>query len=256
LGFIDLGDGNDLGQGGDFSDSFSGGNGDDSILGNGGNDSYNAGITADGDDTFDGGDGIDTYFALNANAAVVIDLDEGLATGASIGTDKLVSVEDASGSNFDDFLTGTDLVNALRGLGGVDNLFGAGGRDSLFGDDGNDILVGGAAGDFLSGGNDNDTFDYNTLTDSGITASTRDQIVDFVQLADEIDLSTLDANRGAKGNQAFKFVAGAFTKAGQVHAVAHGSNTLIEINTDADKAAEMTILLHGAITLNAGDFVL
>ena len=256
FGFVDLGDGNDLGQGGDFADSFSGGNGNDSILGNGGNDSFNASSTADGDDTFDGGDGIDAYFALNATAAVAIDLDEGSATGASIGNDKLVNVEDASGSGFDDFLSGNDLVNTLHGLGGVDTLFGAGGRDSLFGEDGNDILRGGAGGDFLTGGNDSDTFDYNSLADSGITASTRDQILDFVHAADEIDLSTLDANKLLKGNQAFKFVGGGFTKAGQVYAVAHGNDTLVEINIDKDKAPEMSILLHGAITLNAGDFIL
>jgi len=256
FGFVDLGDGNDLAQGGDFADSFSGGNGDDAILGNGGNDSYNAGAGTDGNDTFDGGEGIDTYFALNATAAVTIDLDEGLATGTSIGTDKLISVEDASGSNFDDFLTGNSGANNLRGGTGVDTLSGADGRDSLFGDANNDILIGGLGGDFLTGGADSDTFDYNKLKDSGLTAGTRDQILDFVHLADEIDLSTLDAVVGKVGNQAFKFVAGGFTKAGQVHAVAHGSNTLVEINIDGDKAAEMSILLHGTITLNGGDFIL
>jgi hypothetical protein len=58
------------------------------------------------------------------------------------------------------------------------------------------------------------------------------------------------------GNQAFKFVAGGFTKAGQVHAVVHGSDTLVEINIDKDKAPEMTILLHGTVALSAGDFIL
>jgi Ca2+-binding RTX toxin-like protein len=76
----------------------------------------------------------------------------------------------------------------LRGGSGVDTLFGADGRDSLFGDANNDILIGGLGGDFLTGGADADTFGYNKLTDSGITAGTRDQIFDFVHAADEIDL--------------------------------------------------------------------
>jgi Ca2+-binding RTX toxin-like protein len=144
----------------------------------------------------------------------------------------------------------------LRGGSGVDTLFGADGRDSLFGDANNDILIGGLGGDFLTGGADADTFGYNKLTDSGITAGTRDQIFDFVHAADEIDLSTLDADKGLKGNQAFKFIAGGFTKPGQVHAVAHGGETLVEINVDHDKAPEMSILLHGTITLSSGDFIL
>lgn len=103
-----------------------------------------------------------------------------------------------------------------------------------------------------------DTFDFNKVTESGTTAGTRDRIVDFEDGIDKIDLHDIDAMTFKKGNQNFHFIAGAFTSAGgEVHAFVNGAgNTVIEVNTDHDKAAEMSIVVLGTPTITAADFVL
>jgi Ca2+-binding RTX toxin-like protein len=172
FGFVDLGAGNDVGIGGDFGDGFSGGDGNDTVKGNGGNDSFGAsGSADDGNDLFDGGDGTDEYSALNAVDKVTINLEEGVAFGTSIGRDTLINVEDATGSHLDDFIFGNAGANTLFGSGGLDTMSGGAGNDTISGDAGNDIITGGAGADFLTGGADNDTFDYNKLSESGVTAA-------------------------------------------------------------------------------------
>jgi len=103
-------------------------------------------------------------------------------------------------------------------------------------------LIGGTGTDKLTGGAGNDLFKSAAYTDLGINA-TRDLITDFVVGKDKIDLSSLDAISKIAGNQAFQFVNGSFTHAGQVSY--NQSNGIVSINTDADKAAEYQIELTG-----------
>jgi serralysin len=128
------------------------------------------------------------------------------------------------------------------------------------GGDGADILIGGLGADvFDTGTNATDTFRdvirYESLKDSGTTASTRDEVYWFKHGQDKIDLSKLDANPSLKGNQAFKVVT-KFTKAlGEVKLVKSGSDTLVQIDGDKDSAVDMTILVKDA-HLTKGDFIL
>jgi Ca2+-binding RTX toxin-like protein len=69
--------------------------------------------------------------------------------GLKEGKDRLVNINGAEGSAFNDFLIGSS---------GADRLFGAGGDDSVNGGAGNDMLDGGAGGDTLIGGSGNDIF--------------------------------------------------------------------------------------------------
>jgi serralysin len=263
-GNVFMGDGNDIVFGGDGVEIVFGGVGDDTIHLGGGDDTFKADGGGDGDDFINGGDGIDTYDATLAAFGITVDLNEGLALsltpGSGIGNDHLDNIENVIGSAFADSLTGDAFANVLKGLAGIDKLVGAGGNDTLDGGDGADILTGGAGRDLLYGGGADgqiDTFDFNKVTESGITGATRDHILDFEDGFDKIDLSTIDAVVGKSGNQAFKFVAGAFTKAGQVHAfVNDAGNTVIEVNTDHDKGAEMSIVLIGNFALTGADFVL
>ena len=169
--------------------------------------------------------------------------------------------------------------DSLDGFRGDDHLQAGGGRDLLFGNHGNDVLIaqsghdtlqgglgddtlnGMGGNDVMTGGDGLDTFDYNALAESGLTEVTRDVITDFnagtnVSTIDQIDVSTIDANTGLAGNQAFVF-GGAFT-AGHIRAVQAGPNVILQLNTDADAAAEMTLQLNGVLAgnLNARDFVL
>ncbi len=156
--------------------------------------------------------------------------------------------------------TGSAYADRLCGNSAANVLNGGAGNDTLNGGAGNDLLNGGAGKDLLIGGAGSDTFDFNALSEMGITSATRDVISDFVRGLDRIDLSTLDANAALAGNQTFSApvvggtFSGAFANAGDLYFdnVAH----VLYGNTDADATAEFAILLVGASTLAATDLFL
>ncbi len=112
------------------ADNLNGGAGDDLLLGDNGDDTLTGGAGAD---VLVGGDGIDTASYGNATAFVTVNLAVNSATGADQGTGDVVTVENVTGSNFNDFLTGNKLVNVLSGGSGDDTLVGGGGADTLIG---------------------------------------------------------------------------------------------------------------------------
>ena len=71
-----------------------------------------------------------------------------------------VEIENATGSDGDDFLIGNEVNNNLQGNDGDDFLHGAQGNDNLQGGAGNDELVGGRENDVLDGGDGNDVAIY------------------------------------------------------------------------------------------------
>ena len=174
--------------------------------------------------------GADKLFAGNAGAT----LDGGL------GTDKLV---------------GGDAADLLIGGNDVDDLSGGGGVDQLKGGFGFDTMAGGVGGD---------NFFFQSNSEIGKGAGTRDVILDFTQSqADRIDLSLFDANSVLTGIQDFNFIGDAafsgaagelrfekFNKAGTAHDV-----TIISANLDGVAGAEFEIELKGLITLTATDFL-
>ncbi len=129
---------------------------------------------------------------------------------------------------------------------------------------GNDRLQGDAGRDVLNGGAGRDIFKYDFISDTGRTFATRDTILDFRHLTDDIDLRLIDANTALAGNQAFSFVGSApFTGArGQLHYQkfnppgAAGDATIVSGDVNGDKIADFSIQLKGLITLSAGDFIL
>ena len=171
--------------------------GNDRLFGNAGNDTLNGGL---GNDLLNGGTGIDTadYSHITvcgtthsgATAGVRVNLNQqGFAQNTvGAGFDTLLSIENVTGSIFNDTLIGNAGANVLKG--GL----------------GNDFLTGGAGRDILTGGSGFDTFDYNAASES-LPGLLRDVITDFVgngnAAGDRIDLSTIDANALLFGNQAF-----------------------------------------------------
>ncbi|MBY0322259.1 MAG: VCBS domain-containing protein [Reyranella sp.] len=170
--------GNDQLFGGGGNDSLFGGGGNDTLKGEAGND-YLRGES--GNDTIDGGADTDTVDYTDngfdplgpSTQGVTVNLSTGTATDNWGGTDTLIGIENANGSNFADTITGDNNSNSLSGFAGNDTLIGNGGNDGLLGGGGNDSLDGGAGNDFLrgesgndtiSGGADSDTVDY---SDSG-----------------------------------------------------------------------------------------
>jgi Ca2+-binding RTX toxin-like protein len=137
-------------KGNDGSNTISGFDGPDTIVGRGGNDHLFGAGGADllrgdaGDDELSGGPGTDTVDYSTAPSKVTVNLVPygGGSTGGA-GNDWFTTVENATGSAYDDSLTGSPDANVLLGIGGNDSLFGLGGNDKLDGGGGTDSLDGG-----------------------------------------------------------------------------------------------------------------
>jgi Ca2+-binding RTX toxin-like protein len=135
-------------------------------------------------------------------------------------------------------------------------LTGSSSGNVLIGLDGNDVLYGGNGGDTLIGGSGADRFVFTVLANS--SPAIPDTIVDFTHGVDLIDLSAIDANTSAGGDQAFAF-------AGQnANAVAHaiiwyetGGNTVVQVDVNGNTIADLAIILAGIDhNLSSTDFIL
>jgi Ca2+-binding RTX toxin-like protein len=171
--------GDDFIKGGLGNDKIKGGGGIESILGGGGRDRIRAGpgiveeifggrgddrlfggpgvadelFGGPGDDLMNGGSGRDIVVFVESPRGVDVDLSSGEATGH--GNDRMISVEAAFGTFFNDVLYGDDGANTLGGGPGDDELHGLGGDDHLRSGEG------AAAGtDLLDGGEGVDTANY------------------------------------------------------------------------------------------------
>lgn len=110
---------------------------DDQLFGNAAANTFTGGM---GDDYIDGRAGIDTVNYADATTGVAVNLSlTGSQDTKGAGFDKLVSIENVTGSAFDDKLTGNAAANILLGGGGDDILRGLQGNDTLNGGSGFDI---------------------------------------------------------------------------------------------------------------------
>lgn len=133
--------------------------GDDTLLGGLGNDHLTGGAGAD---ILDGGEGIDTanYFSEDgvSTQGVSISLANATASGGDAEGDTLISIENLTGTIYDDQLEGDASNNRLSGERG---------NDILIGGAGDDVLIGGRGADVMDGGDGIDTADY-TLSTQGV----------------------------------------------------------------------------------------
>ena len=231
------GAGNDSCTGGLGNDRFYGGEGDDYLFGGDGDDWIDGGIGFDwlvagsggGNDHYDGGDDTDLISFTSTSLGVIVDLAAGTASGQEIGNDVIINVENVIGGRGADSLIGNALANALTGGRGKDRLEGGAGAD---------------------------IFDFDHKLDSK-TGGQRDIITDFERGLDHIDLSTIDAVKGA-GDQAFKWIGKKdFTgTAGELHFVKKGSSILVEGDIDGNGKADFQIQLNDLGGIGKGDFIL
>src|SRR3546814_11010782 len=91
-----------------------------------------------GNDLHDVGLGTETASYASESDGVAVDLGAGTAAGADVGTDTLISIENATGGSGDDTLTGDLGANVLAGGAGDDTLVGGAGDDTLVGGIGED----------------------------------------------------------------------------------------------------------------------
>ena len=209
-------------SGADGADTLTGGDGDDVLIG------------GRGGDLLDGGAGVDTASYADAVRGVFVDLRITEAQATGTGADTLTGIENLTGSAFDDL---------------------------LFGNDGANLLTGGRGADVLLGGRGADTFAYAALAES--TAAQADRIADFSRAqGDRIDLSLIDPNASAAGDQAFTFIgAAAFTGAGgtafELRVVGVDEDLFrVEGDFDHDGLADFAITVASVSPLQAADFVL
>lgn len=122
----------------------------ETLMGGGGADTL---VASAGPDLLIGGSGADTADYGMWLQGVVADLALGSAQVAAnlAAQDRFESVENLSGSAFDDRLGGNEEANLLLGRAGDDVLAGRSGNDRLAGGDGNDTLLGGSGADWLRG---------------------------------------------------------------------------------------------------------
>jgi Ca2+-binding RTX toxin-like protein len=195
--------------GGPFNDELTGNSNPQTILGFGGTDKLNGlgGIDTmyggDDNDTLDGGTGADvmygqagthdaaTYAPRTAKVTATID---GTANDGEAGENDNVKIdiEDLTGGQHNDTLTGDADANLLAGGDGGDTLKGTGGADVLNGGGSNDLFDGGAGADDMLGGAGFDTGDYS------MTAAPLDVTIDDVAndgAAGELDNVHTDIER-------------------------------------------------------------
>lgn len=149
-----------------------------------------------------------------------------------------VTIENARSGSGNDRLIGNEAANRLES---------GAGNDVVIGNGGNDVLIGGAGGDRLTGGLGADTFLYQTNADS-IVGAGRDVITDFTRGSDLIDLTLLNAST---------FVGTAlFTgQAGQVRYASFDGTTIVELDSNGDRLADLQIELTGLTSLGFADFL-
>jgi Ca2+-binding RTX toxin-like protein len=159
--------------GGAGADTIAGSAKGEVICGLGGDDVIEGG---GGDDVIVGGPGADAVSYASAGGAAVVDLPAGTGSAAGAGSDRLLEIENATGSAVDDQLTALAAGSALSGLAGNDILTGGAGPDVLDGGEGDDDASGGDGGDTVLGQSGDDALSGDGGDDTVQSHGGRDDI--------------------------------------------------------------------------------
>ena len=169
------------------------------------------------------------------------------------------------GGNHNDLVNGGRGNDRIYGDKGDDRLIGGPKNDKLFGGSGRDTLTGEAGQDQLFGGSGADTFIFHGTNESNQKRAKADVIIDFEQGRDVIDLSSIDASTKIRGADTFVFNGTTKFKTEKVGEIYYqkynnpGSNndfTMVYVDTNDDRGAEMSIKLQGLYDLTSDDFLL
>jgi len=238
------GNGNDLDNvivGNDWPNLLNGGGGVDTIAGGGCDDIIDGGANAD---TMLGGQGFDFFIVDNLNDVVLEYGNEGI---------------DQVQTSVDYVLTAgseVEMLYADQSTTGAINLIGNEFDNFVTGNAGVNIIVGGLGFDTLRGEGAGDVFLWSTVAESN--PSHPDVVVDFNRAeGDVLHFTTMDADDTVAGDQNFTFIGtAAFTAPGQINWFTNGTDTFIQLNTNADLAADSVIQVSGVQTVDAGWFSL
>jgi Ca2+-binding RTX toxin-like protein len=229
---------NNVLRGMDGNDYLFGGNGggNDTLIGGAGYDT----LVGNGADIMMGGLDGDHYWVNNVNDQVIEAADEGWDTvHALIDYTLAANVENAIVENdatvLQRSLTGNALDNTLIGHAGIN------------------VMVGGLGIDWLQGNGGGDAFLWSSIGETGL--ANPDFVADYSSAqGDVLHFTNIDADETVAGNQDFTFIStAAFTAPGQINWFSNGTDTFIQLNTDADLTADGIVQLSGA---PSGDSVL
>ena len=203
-------------------------------------------FSTSGNDLIIGGQGNDTVSYANSKVPVSVTLTDATAPGGDTGGFSLA----ADGSK-DTFVS-------------IENITGSAFNDTLIGNSGANVLDGGAGADILTGGAGADTFVFKDIFDAVNAAAARGVITDFLHGIDHIDLSGI-TNVSIDGHQnTFIFDGYSVDRHhDQGHVgfdiVQQGDSwhTYVDGNASAQTADhDFHIDLIGAISLDQFDFIL
>ncbi len=122
------------------NDRLVGGDGDDTLRGHDGDDVLIGGVGAD---SLEGGSGLDTADYSTATSGITLEFYVPQNNTGDAAGDVFSSIENFTGSAFDDIIKATVNANLVSGGAGNDTLYGLQGSDTLDGGAGNDIVWGG-----------------------------------------------------------------------------------------------------------------
>jgi Ca2+-binding RTX toxin-like protein len=221
-------DGNDALKGFGGADSLHGGNGNDTLAGMDGSDVLRG---DSGNDTLNGGAGSDIMLGGVGNDIYIVDAGtDSVGEAVGQGFDRVqtsVSYGLAPGSEVE-VLETTDSTAATA----ID-LIGNEYNNTITGNDGVNVIVGGLGIDTLRGNGGGDAFLWSSIDEVG-----SDDVVDYSSAqGDVLHFTGIDANETVADNQDFTFIGtAAFTAPGQINWFTNGTDTFIQLNTDADLA--------------------
>lgn len=248
--------------GSSFADTLIGNVGADDLRGGGGDDWF---VMTAGNDTIYGGTTLqtngDTVDFINATTAgIIVNLATNNASGTDIGTDVIYEVENVSGSNFADTITGDANANILVGRALNDTILAGAGNDLLYGDDnsgavvdgsqtgndflygqdGNDTIYGGLGNDSLWGGNNDDTL-YGGSGDDYLNGESGINVLDGGAGNDSFDLADTTATNTLTGGAGTDIVS--FANAGSAVTV-DLSNTTSNQSTSGAGTVKFTDMIE------------
>lgn len=254
------------GNGGD--NRLSGQAGNDTVLGGGGRDLVDGGAGADhmaggaGDDTYVVDAPGDTVRELPGQGSDTIRSSIPMILAADVENLQLAGplAIDGAGNELRNQLIGNNAANRLSGGAGADILIGAGDHDTL------------------TGGTGADHFVYRAVSEApllisvpGVLTLHAEMLVDFSRAeGDRIDLSPIDANSKAGGQQAFIFTDVFHAVAGELitrpvitSTIAFPPDlpqfaafTVASGDVDGDGNADFDIVKPGSVSFATGDFIL
>jgi Ca2+-binding RTX toxin-like protein len=238
------GTGNDLDNfiyGNDNPNLLNGDGGADTIIGLDGDDIIDGGANAD---TMEGGQGFDFFIVDDVNDLVLENVGDGIDQVQTSVSYALAAQSEVK------------VLYADQTTTAAINLIGNEFDNSLTGNDGVNVIAGGLGLDTLQGEGSGDVFLWSSVAET--EAYRPDVVVDFNRAeGDLLHFTTMDADDTLADDQNFTFMDTAeFTAPGQINWFTNGTDTFIQLNTNADMAADSVIKVNGVQTVDASWFFL